>query len=637
MINFIMPTHRSASLLCSLFLITALENHAAASADNLYCDPGDVPHFGIHDGPAALPQSCFYTALAATPPPGKIITVPSGANVDQALEKAQCGDIVELQAGGIFAPFVLPAKSCNASQWITIRTSAVNALPSEGTRISPCYAGVASLPGRPAYGCPVRGPAKLLATVIMTSRSPKGVIEAKEGANYYRLIGLEVTRGEGFGIASHLIEVGGSDHMILDRLWVHGNSTEETNNGTALRDAHHIAVIDSYFNDFHCTAKTGTCTDAKAIGGGIDHTAGISGTFKIVNNFLEASGENILFGGGPSVDVPADFEIRRNCLFKPMIWNPDDPSFFGTTFIVKNNFEMKNGQRALIEGNVFVNSWGGFSQVGAHILITPKNQANKRKGTSLCPACQVKDITLRYNYASHGSMGLLIADGANGLGDFAVAGYNYSVHDMIFDALHYPTCYKCGKYTNQLSSAVQGIPPATFLLHDVSLTHITQATVDTPAGCFTLGGQDASSGLQQYNIQVTNSIFNCGAFGIWSIGGGPANCAYGQDSPLARFDACWKNYTFAGNVLVNGTHARAKPDWPSGNFLPEDYRSVQMVNFNGGSAGNYHLLASSPYHGKGTDGKDPGADIDLVNCYTQGVLEGTPTESRCTPGTGSHP
>jgi len=37
------------------------------------------------------------------------------------------------------------------------------------------------------------------------------------------------------------------------------------------------------------------------------------------------------------------------------------------------------------------------------------------------------------------------------------------------------------------------------------------------------------------------------------------------------------------------------------------------VNFNGGDGGDYHLQQSSQYVNAGTDGKDPGADIDAVN------------------------
>jgi len=56
--------------------------------------------------------------------------------------------------------------------------------------------------------------------------------------------------------------------------------------------------VDSFFTDFHCIAVTGSCTDAQAIAGGVGTDPG--GPYKIVNNFLEASGENILFGGGPA-------------------------------------------------------------------------------------------------------------------------------------------------------------------------------------------------------------------------------------------------------------------------------------------------------------------------------------------------
>jgi len=36
---------------------------------------------------------------------------------------------------------------------------------------------------------------------------------------------------------------------------------------------------------------------------------------------------------------------------------------------------VKSAQRVLIDGNTMHNSWGGFSQVGYAILLTPKNQA----------------------------------------------------------------------------------------------------------------------------------------------------------------------------------------------------------------------------------------------------------------------
>ncbi|MFZ0306852.1 MAG: hypothetical protein WAL89_01670, partial [Candidatus Sulfotelmatobacter sp.] len=59
--------------------------------------------------------------------------------------------------------------------------------------------------------------------------------------------------------------------------------------------------------------------------------------------------------------------------------------------------------------------------------------------------------------------------------------------------------------------------------------------------------------------------------------------------------------------------------WPAGNFFPATVSAVQFVNYNGGNGGDYHLQPSSPYKGKGTDGKDLGADIDALNSATAGV------------------
>jgi hypothetical protein len=67
--------------------------------------------------------------------------------------------------------------------------------------------------------------------------------------------------------------------------------------------------------------------------------------------------------------------------------------FDGNPFIVKNLFELKNAERVLFESNILENSWGGFSQAGFAILLTPKNQA--LHAGNVCPSCQVTDVTIR--------------------------------------------------------------------------------------------------------------------------------------------------------------------------------------------------------------------------------------------------
>jgi hypothetical protein len=151
---------------------------------------------GSYDGPAELPRVYMKTSLADTPAPGKTHLVSQGDNLQNALDSAQCGDTLKLKAGSTFTGvFTLPAKNCDDAHWIIVRTdSPDSALPSEGTRVTPCYAGVPSQPGRPPLHC--SSSTNVMARLVL-GRGIDGPIRLAEGANHYRLIGLEVTRPEG--------------------------------------------------------------------------------------------------------------------------------------------------------------------------------------------------------------------------------------------------------------------------------------------------------------------------------------------------------------------------------------------------------------------------------------------------------
>src|SRR5215469_17934322 len=277
---------------------------------------------GTYDGPAQLPQVLMQTTMANTPAPGAVTMVSAGTSLQNALNSANCGDTIELAAGATFSGNVtFPANACDDQHWIIVRTSAPDtALPPEGTRVLPCYSGVRSLPGRPAFSCP-GGVTQTLARIvdpIPSNASNSGPISFAAGANHYRLVGLEITRTPG-GTEYRLVGgKGTTDHIILDRVWLHGSPQDDNMTAFGLNGMSYAALIDSYANDFHCTSVVGACTDAKVIGGGTSQTQ--DGPFKIVDNFLEASGENILFGGGSAAFTPADIEIRGNHFFKPLTW-----------------------------------------------------------------------------------------------------------------------------------------------------------------------------------------------------------------------------------------------------------------------------------------------------------------------------
>ncbi len=567
---------------------------------------------GKFDGPAELPRVYMSTTLADTPSPGKVHTIKSGGDLQSALDDASCGDVIQLEPAAIFeGPFRLPAKHCDDSHWITVRTAAPDAsLPPEGTRIRPCYAGIASLPGRPDFQC--TSVSNVLAKLTSSVKGGRGPISFSNGANHYRFIGLEITR-EAPGVTFYNLvgpeKDAAAHHIIFDRVWMHGTPQDETTRGLFLSGTRFMAAVDSYFSDFHCVSVSGACTDSQAIAGGAGDLP--MGPFKIVNNFLEASGENIIFGGAAATQTPADIEIRHNHFFKPLIWMPGQPGFVGGTsgrpFIVKNLFEMKNVQRVLFEGNLLDNSWGGVGQAGFAIVFTPRNQM-----PNVCPLCRVTDITMRYCKVRHMASGLSIANAPSGTGGAATAGERYSIHDLVFEDIDGEAYKGFGAFAMISSVAPQ--------LRDVKIDHITAFP---PRVALNIGA-DREKPLPT-NISITNSILSAAEREVTSTGG-KQNCAFGmvQQGPEAVFKSCFSSLTFSHNAIINPGKV-----WPHDNSYPKNEGAVGFVNYNHGKDGDYRLCKEkgqppsckqiSPYVHAGSDGKDLGADIDAIDAALKNV------------------
>jgi hypothetical protein len=557
-----------------------------------------------YDGPAELPRVYLNTALADTPAPGSTITVSAGGDLQSALNQANCGETVMLQAGATFfagstygGPFTLPAKACDDRHWIVLRTSASDSsLPPEGTRMTPCYAGVASLPGRPVLAC--TSTKKVLATISYSGTGDGPLIFAP-GANHYRLVGLEVTRTANDGKSVTSL-IGPTQHssmsqIVLDRLYIHGTPADETRRGVELSGGTSIAVQDSYISDMHCSV-TGGCTDSQAVSGGTGSLP--MGPYKINHNFLEAAGENIIFGGGPATQTPADIEIRFNHFFKPMLWLQGQPGFAAPAFIVKNHFELKNAQRVLFDSNALEDTWGGFSQHGYSVLLTPKNQ--HAENGNVCPICLVTDVTVRYVTIRHVAGAFLIANALSGPnGAPPMQGQRYSIHDVIADDIDGDKYIGPGAFA-QLSSI------ASPLLQDVTINHVTAFPQSV---LFNVGVPDTT---EMRGIVFTNSIVTSGDSAITSTGPFPnaENCAR-FDVPSTTVAQCFSNPTFSFNALLSVPSRYPSSTWPRGNFLYAP-AAIGFVNFNKGNGGDYRLSSSSPAVGKASDGSNLGANVEAV-------------------------
>ena len=229
-----------------------------------------------------------------------------------------------------------------------------------------------------------------------------GAVTTAPGAHGWRFVGIEFRIAPGTATNFGVVRLGSGDgarvrdlpaDIVVDRCWVHGNATGNARRGVALNGIR-MAVVDSYVSDFH---EVGA--DSQAVEGWDG-----PGPLKIVNNYLEGSGENVMFGGADSSIqgiVPSDIEFRGNHLFKPLSWRVGDPTYAGTHWTVKNLFELKSARRVLVEGNVLENSWGD-AQTGYAVVLKSANQ------DGAAPWSQTVDVTFRNNLVRHAGGALTV-------------------------------------------------------------------------------------------------------------------------------------------------------------------------------------------------------------------------------------
>lgn len=499
--------------------------------------------------PPELPRAYVDTTYA--PPSGSTITVNAGGNLQAALNTAQLGDTIVLQAGATFTgPFTLPKKTTGTG-WIYVQSSALASLPPPGTRVTPANA--ANMP-----------------KIVVDNNGT--AITTAAGAHHYRFVGIEFKPVAG-KFVFNLIDISGSSTVLadlatditIDRCYIHSDPNVGGRRGVAMNGIR-VAVIDSHVSDFK---EVGADTQAL-------WTYASPGPLKIVNNYLEAAGENFLAGGAPLPFTnlePTDIEIRRNHFFKPLAW-------ISQSWTVKNHIELKTGQRVLIEGNVFENNWQA-GQNGDSILIVPKG------GAGGAPWNAARDITLRYNKFLNVGQGVLISgqDSAPMLGTQRVL----IEHNLI--------------QVTRLQGATGRI--FTVIASPVDLTIRHNTGLITVSGGTTLFAENSPKADQ---FDFRDNLLSNGLYGIAGTGTGIGT---------ATLDGHFSNYSFVKNALIDWD---GSGPYPAGNFFPANVATVGFVNY---GAGDYRLSQTSAYKGAASDGGDVGADIDAIASLTTCVASGT--------------
>jgi cellulose synthase/poly-beta-1,6-N-acetylglucosamine synthase-like glycosyltransferase len=479
--------------------------------------------------------------IAAVPSAVRRVPVPAGGNLQRALDEARPGDQIELAAGAVYeGPFRLPRKP--GPGWIVVTSS--GPLPAPGERVRPEHA---------------VGMAKLRA-----SSSP--VVGADPGAHHYRFVGVEIAPSPGATITT-LVQLGDKERalnelahdIIFDRCYLHGDPARGARRGIAL-NARRAAVVESYLADF------------KEVGADSQAIAGWNGPgpFTIANNYLEAAGENVMFGGeDPAIHglVPADIRLTRNHLAKPLRWRQGHPDYEGTAWAVKNLFELKNARRVVVDGNLFEHNWPD-AQNGFAILFTVRNQSGG------APWSVVEDVTFTNNVVRR-----------------AGAGINILGRDDIHDSQPTQRVEIAGNLFEQIGGG-WGSGRLFQLLDGTRHVHIRHNTAFHSGFAVFGGDHDPHAGFVFENNIVQHN--DTGILGS------------GTSSGRASLDRYFPGAMVRRNVLVGANPAL----YPHDNYFPE---TLAAAGFVAARDGAHRPSGARRYAAAGSDGRDVGADLESLS------------------------
>src|SRR5688572_22754068 len=455
------------------------------------------------------------------------ILVRGGDNLQTAINNAVAGDVIEIEANATFiGPFTLPNKA--GASHITIRSQSHASLPVD-TRVAPSQS--------------------TLMPKLVTNLGNVPALLTAHSAHHYTLIGIEMTFSSASVQGFNLVELGDgttaqdqigevANNLILDRCYIHGLPTSQVRRGIALNSSA-TTIKNCYISDIHMVGF-----EAQAICG----WNGL-GDFLIENNYVEGAGENLMMGGATgglgSTQSPDGIQILRNHFKKPLSWYPNDPSYAGIHWSVKNILELKHGKNVLIEGNLFEGSWVD-GQIGFAIVVTPRP-------SDTGSAAVIEDVIFRNN---------LIRDAAGGIN---ISGRDDTSSGFLDTRTKRVTLLN--NVWDNINSAQFGGNGRLYQIHngteDVTIDHNTAIHTNQ----IIVSDSAASTGFVfRNNIQRHNE------FGVFGSGAGVGNSTLTTYFPGA---------VFVKNVMSKEDSAPGNVEslYPADNFFPTTLSTGVFVDF----------------------------------------------------------
>ena len=547
-----------------------------------------------------LPRSC---TVPLYPAPASTVSVNTAEALQNALTNAQCGQSIEIQAGVTYTGnFVVPGLACPASAPVLVTSSAISSLPQW------------MVPSRSLAG-------SAQVSTLASSNSGAALTVSDHAANWY-FAGLEFTLTPDAQYVYPIVDMGDQTtsvaalpaNITFDRVLVHPASCPASGICNYAQRGITMNCVNCATINSNIWGIVNPGQDAQAI-----MAYNTTGPLLIANNDLEASGENVMFntecpvtGYGPGVwgipgcPVPSDVTVTRNHFIKQPAWETlpvgCNPATTLECYDVKNQFEIKHGQRVLVDSNWFDTT---FAEGQDEFIIM---------NCFYNPFQVCRDFTVTSNLFMHGPMLGVIAGNGNGVTGQRVM------------------------FRNNLAIDISGVNwGGTGLAFQLNTTdgfiadHNT--IINTPP--LFLNGLNFSDPPPSTDIdfQYTNN-FQYGSPFANGMSPGATLAAL----PSAVFGAT----VFVGDTwgYPNQNAVDNMPEYPAGveslsapgctfntksisSCWPLDWAMVGFLDFAGGNAGTklagLALNPSSPYHNAATDGSDIGANVAAVLAAINGI------------------
>jgi hypothetical protein len=563
------------------------------------------------------------------------ILVNAGENLQAAINASACGDTIKLEDGAVWQGYITLPERSGCAEYTTITRQGT--VPDAYDVIAGCYQKgptfVAEQAKRASCRAAIIAQYETNAPVLLGPTTVEACVTGGVhvfipwNSDYWKFVGIEIEeQSTSVGCPVYVsVSIGlrVSDltnatvvgdlphHIIFDRVSCHGNPTGDYVR-CILANGNDIEVINSVFYEIHSNAGG----DSQAF-----MSYNSEGRHVIRNNYIEAAGENLLWGGADPVItdlLPTDITVEDNFLTKDWTWWAYCDRLntqYGyactpgpTSWMSKNNLECKICVDLTFHGNIIENSWQQ-DQPGPLVLF----QSVAQQGP--CAWCVVEGVTGYGNVIRHGGVGINIAGASVFNGGSDMGGDMYFHDNLIYGLRRFYSIDQSiiGAYGNcfDVISGSSGTAAADSYTN-VWFIHNTCDQNGNPGNWGETGAVGSGGAAAFTTPIVRDNIFCLGPYG-------GAITFQGAWPSYAEGTEAWNAYAPGGYVLSNNVYGECggvgnTVPHPADNWMISG--AAWLAIFTDYTTYDFTVATGSAYEAGGardaSDGLDLGADMSLL-------------------------